>query len=268
MKYMTFRASCAFAGLANMLSCYGLDTSDREIALGMKLPYLFAFEDGICQAGPMLQKAAWFDLYLKPRGFHMVETWLPKAQIPDFLAGREPAMLGLKVSETAKHAVVYQGTDGDRLRFLNNKWAHEEEPDTLLLSERELPERLEEWAVVAVLQRIAPEPVDVLPLLEASVDALWQNLMQIQAVCREHYTVSSLQEQMNTVFRALLLDGITMLELLEERELAERFRNLQRKLLTALRQNGDKVICLADWLPLQELEAAVMAYQNLIKAEF
>ena len=41
-KYMTFNSSCSYAGLANMLLRYGVDTQDREIARDMKLPFLFA----------------------------------------------------------------------------------------------------------------------------------------------------------------------------------------------------------------------------------
>ena len=41
MKYMTFNSSCSYAGIANMLEQDGVNTTDREIALGMKLPYLF-----------------------------------------------------------------------------------------------------------------------------------------------------------------------------------------------------------------------------------
>ena len=44
MKYMTFNASCAYAGLANILERFGIETEDREIALAMGLPYLFAKE--------------------------------------------------------------------------------------------------------------------------------------------------------------------------------------------------------------------------------
>ena len=54
MKYMTFNSSCSYAGVANMLEQYGVDVEDRIIALGMKLPYLFAQEGGVYMAGPML----------------------------------------------------------------------------------------------------------------------------------------------------------------------------------------------------------------------
>ncbi|MDD6642978.1 MAG: hypothetical protein ACI3VU_07605 [Faecousia sp.] len=39
MKDITFPASCAFAGVANMLSAFGVD------AFGMTLPYIFTQKD-------------------------------------------------------------------------------------------------------------------------------------------------------------------------------------------------------------------------------
>lgn len=51
MKYMTFNSSCAFAGVANMLSAFDVDVEDRDIALGMKLPYIFAQEDSAYLGG-------------------------------------------------------------------------------------------------------------------------------------------------------------------------------------------------------------------------
>lgn len=55
MKYMTFNSSCSYAGLANLLAFYDIDVGDREIALDMGLPYLFAKEQEKYLAGPMLQ---------------------------------------------------------------------------------------------------------------------------------------------------------------------------------------------------------------------
>ena len=55
MKYMTLNYSCAFAGVANLLEQYGVDIEDRDLCLGMKLPYLFENESGKYLAGTMLQ---------------------------------------------------------------------------------------------------------------------------------------------------------------------------------------------------------------------
>lgn len=75
MKYMHFNSSCSYAGLANLLELKGVDTEDDRIAGEMYLPYFLAFdaESECYQAGPMLQTADWFNLYLLPRGFRYVE---------------------------------------------------------------------------------------------------------------------------------------------------------------------------------------------------
>ena len=56
-----------------MLEQYGVDATDCSIAMSMKLPYLFSCKDGVYMAGPMLQSAEWFNLFLHPIGFEMIE---------------------------------------------------------------------------------------------------------------------------------------------------------------------------------------------------
>ena len=58
VKYMTFNSSCSYAGVANLLSFYGIDTDDRTIALEMGLPFFFDCEDGCYSSGPMLQSGS------------------------------------------------------------------------------------------------------------------------------------------------------------------------------------------------------------------
>ena len=74
MKYITFNSGCAYAGLANLLEVRGVDTTDRQIALDMGLPYLFAREGEHFLSGPMLQSAAWFALYLQE--FVLILNWV------------------------------------------------------------------------------------------------------------------------------------------------------------------------------------------------
>ena len=93
MKYMTFNASCSYAGLANLLDWYGVDVEDRVIALKMELPYLFAREGRRYLSGPMLQGAEWFDLYLHPIGFTFIERRLEREEVCSFLKDHPPACL-------------------------------------------------------------------------------------------------------------------------------------------------------------------------------
>lgn len=265
MKYMTFNSSCSYAGVANMLEQYGVDTDDRTIAMEMKLPYLFAYEDGEYMAGPMLQSADWFNLYLQPIGFEMTEQEIPTAQVPEYLKQQKTAMLGLKVDEGGKHAVVYTGVQDGKLVFLNNKWEQDPDQEQLVLTEVELVERIGASAMIATLEPVTPKEVDLSNIIKKSISVMRKNLSEIQEVCGREETVGVLRSKLNTLFRPLLLDGITMLGLLEEMNLAQRFTAVQSSFLTALRQDADAVITLGDYLPVNELVVAVEKYIQIIE---
>ena len=61
-----------------MLEMYGIDTNDRDIALKIKLPYMFDYCDGSYLSGAMLQSADWFDLFLNPIGYSLTEEIVSK----------------------------------------------------------------------------------------------------------------------------------------------------------------------------------------------
>lgn len=260
MKYMTFNSSCSYAGLANLLSLHGVETEDRAIALEMGLPYLFAFEEGRYLAGPMLQGKRWFDLFLLPRGFMMVEEAVRREDVCAYLQGGGPAMLGLRVSPKSKHAVLYTGFDAGMYHFLNNKRWDSHELDEFLLTAEELSERLEEAVVIGTVVPAAPVPADLRPLLRASLETLERLRGDLLDFCRREPGPQELREAMDPLFRALLLDGVTMLELLEEREVRGMLRTLQNQLLTAVREGT------ALRMDPALLERAVKGYQALVQA--
>lgn len=267
MKYMTFNSSCSYAGVANMLEQYGVDMDDRAIAMGMKLPYLFTHEDGVYMAGPMLQSAEWFNLFLNSIGFEMCETEVPAEQVADYLKQQKTAMLGLQVDETSKHAVVYTGIQGEKLVFLNNKWEQDPGPVQLILSHEELLNRIGSSAMVATLQKISPQKIDQYSKFADSISVILQNLAEIKSVCSRRETVGALRSMLNTLFRPLLLDGISMLGLLDEVELADKFSLVQNSFLNALRQDPDTKVLLGDYISIPEFESLVFEYVRLISKE-
>lgn len=258
MKYMTFNSSCSYAGVANMLMQYGIDTDDRTIAREMKLPFLFYKEDGTYLAGPMLQSAQWFDLYLNSIGYKIVERWVERENAPKVLAQAKTAMLGLRLSTRGKHAVVYQGMDGDRFVFLNNKWKHTDEPEQIVLSRGELLERLDERCVIAELQPAETEETDFRPLLEQSVRILEELKHDLQDFCGKQHIQQEIRAQMDPLFRAILLDAVTMLELSEKNDLADKLCGVQREFLTAMRKEGE--VTLVDEISLETLLEAIDEY--------
>lgn len=161
-----------------MLEQYGVDATDRSIAMSMKLPYLFSCKDGVYMAGPMLQSAEWFNLFLHPIGFEMIEKEIPAAQVPEYLKRQRTAMLGLQAGENGKHAVVYIGTQEGRLTFLNNKWEHDPAPAQITLTEAELLNRIGSFAMVATLVQINPKPVNLHRYMDESIPAIQKNLQK------------------------------------------------------------------------------------------
>lgn len=263
MKYMTFNSSCSYAGIANLLSFYGVDTEDRTIALAMGLPFLFDYEDGRYCSGPMLQGAKWFNLYLKPIGFTMTEKEVDRAQLCDYLRGSQAVMLGIHVSENNKHAVVYTGIQDGKFCMLNNKWAQSDEPDTQLFSEQELLQRVDETATVAVLNKSAIEPVQTEGLAEHSIAVLQSLAKDISAFCSWERSPADIQSSMNTLFRAILLDGITMLDLIGETQISQKLKTVQGQLMDAVKEN--KPLRLDQRLDMELLNSAITDYISLIR---
>ena len=265
MKYMTFNSACAFAGVANMLTGFGVDVQDRDIALGMKLPYLLAREENTYLAGPMLQSSDWFNLYLHSIGFEMREQFVPREEVPGMLAGEKTAMLGIRVSPRDKHAVVYTGKEGNDFRFLNNKWAHTDEPGTFLFTPQELLSRLEETVVIATLHPCSTRGVDFAPLLQDAGAILRELKDKLTDFCATEKTAEEMMRAMNTLFRPMLLDGITMLELIGQDALAGKLHQVQREFLSAIR--AGKPVVLAEVMQMDVLMQAMNDYITLIQGE-
>ena len=262
MKYMTFNSSCSYAGLANLLSFCGIDTEDREIALQMRLPYLFSCEDGCFLSGPMLQGAKWFDLYLNPMGFRLLERRLDRERVCGYLKDIGPAMLGLRVSSESKHAVIYTGQKNGNYQFLNNKRKDSLEPETLSLMESDILDRLDESVIVGRLERTAPRSTDYRPYLEESV-LVFRNLREkLAAFCAAAQSANSLRTAMNELFRPILLDGLTMLELLEEREIVDILLAIRSQFLRIVKESRPAV--LAGELDMQRFAFALSQYERLI----
>lgn len=93
MKFMHFKASCSYAALADLLELEGLDIEDDQIALDMGLPWIFAKDGDTYLAGPMLQGAKWFDLWLKPKGFAFRENTIKTDVLPEHCSTVVPVCL-------------------------------------------------------------------------------------------------------------------------------------------------------------------------------
>ena len=267
MKYMTFNSSCSFAGIANMLDKCGIDTNDKDIALAMKLPYLFHFADDVYMSGSMLQTAEWFDLFLNPIGYSLTEETVAKDHLVDYLLNKNVAMLGLYVDEDEKHAVIYIENNSNSMTFLNNKWENDSSPELIKLTPAELLKSVDNEVVVATLKKIQPTTIDFSTKLTTSLEVARANLNEILNVSECKTTVGELRTKLNTLFRPFFLESISMMKLIGENELCDDFSSLQREFLTTIRQDANTILFLKDYISIEKLIISVEKYINLIENE-
>lgn len=242
MKYMHFNSSCPYAGLANMLALQGHDTEDYQIALDMNLPYFLYYDEasGSYQAGASLQTSEWFNLYLKPRGFHCIETEYEKSSVLSHLV--PGTMCGIQVSPQSRHAVIFLEEHNGSYHFLNNKWEKTEEPEQLVLSSEDALARLPDSVMLAHLETCKPETIDFTPYFQSSLSAWIQLRSDLNQFISAEQSPLALRKSMNTLFRPLLLDGLTMMELSGETAQIERLQKLQTQFLQALRQERPTIL--------------------------
>ena len=263
MKYMHFRASCAYTALAAMMERKGVHTEDYEIALDMKLPWLFAKENGAYVSGPMLQGAKWFNLWLLPRGYEMREKSFDREELSRVLCGQEPVMLGIQTTY-GKHAVVFSGYDG-KYHFLNPTHEGSGESGGLCFTKEELAASVDQKTVVGKVLSAEPRPQGMTHVLYDSITAIRENCDDIESFAVVKHDPDAYFPMMNRLFRPLLLDGITMLELAGESGLAQEFAGLQQQLMAFMR--GTRSEALGEMLSLDKLHELGEQYIRLIEGQ-
>ena len=212
----------------------GIEAEDVQIAREMKLPWLFSKDGDTYLSGPMLQGKRWFDLWLNPRGLAFSESVVSsEALAPALQLAQSPVMLGLQ-TPYGKHAVVFLRYDGSS-HFFNPTHENSGEPTALSLSEEELLHSVDSSVMIGRITASDPHMQSIKPLLQKSIKILRENAAEIIAFSSVPHTPDEYLPAMNRLFRPLLLDGISMLQLVGEVSLAQGFSSLQQDFMRFLR---------------------------------
>ena len=269
MKYMTFNSSCSYAGLANMLEKKGINVEDYEIALEMKAPFMIdKNEDGYI-AGPMLQQKKWLDVYLNAHGYEIVEEWLDRTEVFDYLQGKDTAMLGIRMDNGRLnyHAVVYKGTEDGKAVFLNNKHENGSDPDEFRYTANELRERVRDKTVIATLKPIDEKSTDFMPLLNQSIKFLDDLQKDMVDFCSKMHSNQEILEKEYGLFRPLLLDGPSMMKLIGQDDILEDMKELQKTFVQAVFKDKRDDVVLADCFDMDLLQSICQRWKKLIENE-
>ena len=269
MKYMSFNSSCTYAALANMLEKRGIDVEDHEIALEMKLPFFIEKNEDDFSSGPLLQSKKWFDLYLNPLGLEIVEEWVEKTEMFDFLKTKEEAMLGIAMrnGRNLYHAVVFTKMEQDKAVFINNKHEGSPEPDVFEFTREELTACLRDRTRVGSLKECDGKIWDVRSLLEQSIENLQDLQREFTDFCSASRTNAEILEKEEGLFRPILLDGPSMMKLLGQNELYEDMRTLQKVFVDiAFKEKADNIL-LAERFDMDLLHSICERWRILISQE-
>lgn len=265
MKYMHFNSSCSYASIANLLYLEGIDTEDFVIALAIDLAYLLVKDGTSYLAGTMLQSKEIFDIYLNPLGYELIEKNYDKDEVLKILeAADKNYMLGVNITKSNKHAIIFHEYKDNEFRFINNKYDDSDEPDEFLWTEEELKERLDEKTHLAHLEKCDAKDVDMEEPFLKSIENLGALKEDIINFSKRKITKEELRESMNTMFRAALLDLETMFLLIEEDKLMKRTKKLQKEYINVIKK-GKESLVLEKEMDVDSLVNVLNEWERLMK---
>lgn len=243
MKYMHFNSSCSYASIANLLYLDGIDTEDFVIALAIDLAYLLVKDGASYLAGTMLQSKEIFDIYLNPLGYEFIEENYDKDEVLKILeASDKNYMLGVNIAQGNKHAIIFKEHKDNRFRFINNKYDDSDEPDEFVWTAEELKKRLDEKTFLAHIEKCDVKDVDMEEPLLKSIENLGALKEDIINFSKREISKNELRESMNTLFRAALLDLVTMFLLIEEDKLMKRTKKLQKEYINVVKKGKESLV--------------------------
>ena len=243
MKYMHFNSSCSYASIANLLYLDGIDTEDFVIALAIDLAYLLVKDGASYLAGTMLQSKEIFDIYLNPLGYEFIEENYDKDEVLKILeASDKNYMLGVNIAQGNKHAIIFKEHKDNRFRFINNKYDDSDEPDEFVWTAEELKKRLDEKTFLAHIEKCDVKDVDMEEPLLKSIENLGALKEDIIKFSKREISKNELRESMNTLFRAALLDLVTMFLLIEEDKLMKRTKKLQKEYINVIKKGKESLV--------------------------
>lgn len=264
MRYKNFPSAGPWTALANLLTLQGHAAEDCDIVLGARLHcILHQWEDtGAYLTGASLQGPQWYNLYLRPRGWEYVEFAHAREEALDYLWPL--TMLRLQVHAAMPTDAVYLGDVDGVYTFIPSVHAAEGEK-RIEMSREELLKHLPEKVTLGAIRRCEAREEDVAPLLELSVKNWGELREKIRAFMQEERTSAELRDGLNTLLRAPLSDGQTVMRLLGREEDAKRLMDMHHQAMRAVTQG--EPLRLADRLRAEDVEWAIDLFEALARQE-
>ena len=266
-KYQSFNSSCAYAGIANLLLKFGVDVEDRDIIINSNAAYqvLYNKEKNAFSAGYKVQGKYWFNCFLNMIGFEYIEV---STNIDDYISrlqsNIEPHIIGLWINDIERHVHNYIGIENNKYKFLNNKWIDSNENDFLYLNETEIRSVNRYELKYGYLQKLnfRYESFDKTYFLR-TLDNIEYYLIFLKYNFKVEKPIEVHIKEKETIYRTLLLDMQSMLEILGYLEMSETIKLLRSSYLRGLKK--DAIFSLNDILNFNEIETCILFFKNVVE---
>jgi len=249
-----------------MIEDYGLEYTDKDIALEMKLAYLFFIDSKNDEyfSGAMLQGKKWFDLFLNRHSYEFIENKYNKSDAVCFIKKTmRKLMIGINLN-TGKHAMVYCPADTNLYRFFNPHYEKDKVADFFVYSEEELLRLLDEEVLIGYVSYNSNIKSAELDAYCHSGNFLDKYVVDIIGFCSDEHTRDEILEVKESLFAGLMLSPIPLLEFEKEEEIVKCLKKLQLDFVSALKQTSSK-IKLANYINPLELNSCVRKLKDSIK---
>ena len=238
-KYMHANSSCSYCAISYMAQDFDINVIDLDIVKEINLPLMFEKSNNQYNSGFMLQSKKWFDLFLNPCGLELKEVVLDKHSAIAFLKENKNVMIGLKTS-LGKHAVVLRGYKDGCFNFFNPTHEGSEEKECLTLKEEALINLLDNELSIARIVPCKKKSIDLKPILVESISALSSYKSDLKSFI-ESNTDREMYRNNLDLFRPLLLDGLTMIDIAGENDLLALMKEAQNQLLSFIKGKDDSL---------------------------
>ena len=259
---MHFNSSCSYCAVAYILSSFNIEVEDTDIALKIGLPYIFTYEKGEYLAGPMLQSSKYFNLFLNPLGLALKENCIKKDELLGYINDRKNVMFGLK-TDFGKHAVVLINRSNNLYSFFNPSWEESNQEKIINLSKEDLLSRVDGEIVIGEIKQTQKTMNNLESIYRASLVNLEQYEKDILDFIDEDNDKEEYQKHLDSLFRPLLLDGLSMMVLINNDEIAKTMKEAQTLLLDFIRDKAKLNVLLFR----EKICIIITKYKEIIKKQ-
>jgi len=245
-KYQTFNSSCAYAGIANLLSQLNVEVEDRDIIIGSNAAFQLLYNelDNQYLAGYRVQGKRWFNYYLNPIGYDYKEF---ECTIDEYLSllkdGFQSHLIGLWLGKAERHAVVYEGSHSNNFKYLNNKPQASSDSDYIVFNEDELRQVTKQTLVYGYIEKSDAQyySFDKSYFEQTLINIeKYKKLILANIEVVKPYSIHLIEK--DTIYRTLFLDLQSMIEILDYHALSKKILEMRAKYLNGLECKNDYAV--------------------------